>query len=281
MNYHSTVSANSKFNMASTSIWFMIYAFLFMSLIPSVTGAPIDTEAGSLAPNEAVTSLKASTMEDAIDFVSAQVMANNANNDSAWIVQLPDKVPVFISNFTLEDTATNVTLGKRWDSHNAPLGASWTQHQVVRQGEWWGKWYPKSCAIGNSLSDRDTTWEITSESSYSKSVSAGFSMGAAESAAVSMSVSVTSTNTQSYKGVFVIPAHGWGQVWTRQRMIWQDQQQQSCHKYNYGKNGIKCGAWSAYIHGDVPVKNGAMFTWSTGYENMDMNNCGGGNAWQL
>lgn len=80
MNYHSSGSATPKFNMVLMPIWHMICAFLFMCLIPSVSGAPIDTETGSLASDEVVTSLKATTMEDAIDFVSAQVLADNANN---------------------------------------------------------------------------------------------------------------------------------------------------------------------------------------------------------
>lgn len=247
---------------------------------------PIESEVNNVDESQLQTQpvidLKVTKLEEAIDYVTSQVLADVANDTTSWSVQLPDQHPIFITNFTLENDLDNTTLSKRWNSHNAPLGASWTQHQVARQGQWWGPWYPKSCAIGNSKSERDSTWRVKTESSYSQTISAGFDMGAANSASMgTFGVSVTKTNSQSHEHEYIIPAGGWGQVWTRQLMIWQDQQHQKCHKYNYGSKGIHCGAWSEYIHGDVPAKNNAVFTWSTGYENMDFNSCGGGTSWSV
>lgn len=139
----------------------------------------------------------------------------------------------------------------------------------------------KLCAVGNGNSSVPTTCKVSTSSSYSETISADFDFDIAQGAADGLGVSVTRTNTAECDGTFTIPAYDWGKVWTRQLMVWQDQQYQHCHKYYYGSNGIKCGAWSPYVHGDIPVKNGAVFTWSTGYNNMDFSSCGGRNIWHL
>lgn len=89
-------------------------------------------------------------------------------------------------------------------------------------------------------------------------------------------MTITKTNLVSETVTDTVPGYSYGQMWQQQLMVWQNQQQQHCHKYNYDKHGIKCGAWGPYIRGNFPVKNGESFGWSTGWSRMDFNSCGGG-----
>lgn len=214
--------------------------------------------------------INATSLGAAIDQITETVAAG-ANGD-AFIVSVEGQL-TGISNFTIEQPS-NVT--KRWDASNAPLGASWTQHQVANHGTWWSQWYPASCVHQNGDSSEPTTVSVEESTSYSASWSDGFDVSFGESFSANIGITITTTNLITITQTYTIPAHDYGQVWQQQLMVWQDQQKQHCHKYNYGKNGIKCGAWSAYIRGNFPVKNGQSFGWSTGWNNMDFSSCGGG-----
>ena len=206
-----------------------------------------------------------------IDLITS--MEDSGNVYDTYMLVLDDKV-YGISNFSLD---SNLTLKKRWDGGNAPLGASWTQHQVAQQGHWWSDWYPASCVHQNEKGSTPINIELTQSMSYSASWNAGFDIGFGEKASLSIGYTTTRTNSKSEVRKYTVPAYDYGQVWQQQQMIWQDQQHQHCHKYNYGSHGIKCGAWSEYIRGNIPVKNGHSFGWSTGKQNMNFNSCGGGN----
>ncbi|ODQ80894.1 hypothetical protein BABINDRAFT_160342 [Babjeviella inositovora NRRL Y-12698] len=110
--------------------------------------------------------------------------------------------------------------------------------------------------------------------SYGWSASAGFDFGFGSGSSLSMGVTITKSNTQGGLEEYVIPAHGVGQVWQHQLMVWQDQQTQDCVKKHYGSGGLKCGPWSGYIHADIPVDGGSVHSWSSGYNNVDTSRCG-------
>ena len=67
-------------------------------------------------------------------------------------------------------------------------------------------------------------------------------------------MTITKTNLVSETVTDTVPAYSYGQMWQQQLMVWQNQQQQHCHKYNYGKHSIKCGAWGPYIRDNFPVR---------------------------
>ncbi|KAF8004061.1 hypothetical protein HF325_001509 [Metschnikowia pulcherrima] len=215
--------------------------------------------------------LVSGSLSSAIDSITAMVIEDPATTQ--FTVLIEDQI-FGISNFTIEYPA-NVT--KRWDSSNAPLGASWTQYQTAQQGTWWSPWYPASCVHQNGYGDAPIEVTVTQSTSYSASWSEGVSLSYGTEASANIGLTTIKTNSVSEQETYTVPAHDYGQVWQQQLMIWQDQQHQHCHKYNYSKNDIKCGAWSEYVRGNLPVKNGQSFGWSTGYDRMDFGSCGGGN----
>ena len=242
----------------SAGMWAFIV--LLMSSFASVLAADLETSSV----------LKYDNMTSAIDSITDMVGADPSA--TLYTIQVDDQI-IGISNFTVEYPA-NIT--KRWDASNAPLGASWTQHQTAQQGTWWSTWYPASCVHQNGYGGEPVLVQLTQSTSYSATWSAGFSVNYGTEASLSIGYSTTETNTVSESETYTVPAYSYGQVWQQQLMVWQDQQHQHCHKYNYGKHGIKCGAWSAYVRGNLPVKNGQSFGWSTGYDKMDFSSCGGG-----
>lgn len=224
------------------------------------------------------------TLADQVDDTSEMISIRGNSTDAlnyAWDVhQAGEDISnvtfyaleseILIENITFE---SNVTLAKRWDGSSAPLGASWTQRQVARQGRWLAPWYAASCVLQNERSTQATSTQVCGSMSYSMSASAGFDFNFGKSAAFSLGVTITKTNTQSTCNTYTVPPGSDGQIWQQQLMVWQEQQTQKCHKYHYGANGIHCGAWSAYIHADIPVQNGVSFGWSTGHNNMDFAHC--------
>lgn len=236
---------------------FMVFLLMLVStvLADTINGVPL---------------VNATSLGDAIDKISDTVISG-ASGD-AFIVSVDGQL-TGISNFTI-DQPSNIT--KRWNGGNAPLGASWTQHQVAQHGTWWSPWYPASCVHQNGRSSEPMVVTFEQSTSYSASWNAGFDVNYGKSYSLSIGFTVTETNLVTNTVTDTVPPYSYGQMWQQQLMVWQDQQLQHCHKYNYGKHGIKCGAWGPYIRGNLPVKNGESFGWSTGWDKMDFSSCGGG-----
>ncbi|KAM9910282.1 hypothetical protein OXX69_004639 [Metschnikowia pulcherrima] len=246
----------------ATKIWALV--LVFMASAMSVLAD--DTPSGAL--------LRFDNMTAAIDTITEMEMATDDDSDDTDYYVLVDDEVFGISNFTIEYPTTNVT--KRWNAGNAPLGASWTQRQVAQQGTYWGGWYPASCVHQNGYGAAPVVVTVTQSSTYSATWDAGFDLNFGTKGSLNIGYSVTKTFSKSEAVAYTVPAYSYGQVWQQQLVVWQDQQHQKCHKYHYGKGGIKCGAWSGYVRGNMPVTNGVSFGWSTGYDKMNFGTCGGG-----
>ncbi|GEQ68799.1 hypothetical protein JCM33374_g2468 [Metschnikowia sp. JCM 33374] len=221
-------------------------------------------------------------METAIDTITEIAMDDPSANEFMLLV---DNKVVGIRDFTVEYDEDNSTehaptnstdIGKRWNRHNAPLGASWTEEQTAQQGTWMGPWYPASCVHQNELGDTPIVITLTQAMTYTATFKAGFNLAFGKKASLDIGLSTTESNSRSESRQYTVPPHSYGQVWQQQLMVWQDQQNRRCKKHHYQKGGIKCKPWSEYIRGDLPVTDGVSFGWSTGKEHMNFNSCGGG-----
>ncbi|GEQ68798.1 hypothetical protein JCM33374_g2467 [Metschnikowia sp. JCM 33374] len=242
-----------------------IWAFFILMARVAVT---VSTQAKELIyPGNVLTF---DDMDTAIDTITEMAVVDPASKDFELLV---DSILIGIKNFTLEYPEK---LSRRWNRHNAPLGASWTEYRTVQQGTWWAPWYPASCVHQNEFGDTPITITLTQAMTYGASWTRGFDIHHGVSASMSIGYETTESNTRSESQTYVVPAHSYGQVWQQQLMVWQDQQNRRCKKHHYQKGGIKCGDWSESLRGDLPVKNGVSFGWSTGKDKMDFNSCGGG-----
>lgn len=162
------------------------------------------------------------------------------------------------------DNNNNTGVGKRWSCSSAPLGTHFTQRQVADSGIWYTRWARGGCGY-NYNSNYEAEETVSWSTSTSVSLSADFDFGLAETFGAAVGVVVTRTDERSGSWDCHVGPHDVVSVWTQAPMWYSDQQTQRCVREYYGKNGCKCGAWSAYIHGDTPAKNKPInFGCSTG-----------------
>lgn len=178
---------------------------------------------------------------------------------------------ISISNFTMHDTSS---LSKRWNTSEFPSGASWIRSRIVDQGTTWGPWRSTSCPQENKaktpkLFVMNITWE------YSATWDAGFKFNLAKYKALKDGYEICEDIRDSGEGHYMVPARSFGQLFRRQFVLWQDQQQQRCAIDSSMPDGIKCGDWGEIIRGSLPIKNAQGFGWRVGARNMAFHKCRG------
>ncbi|GEQ68797.1 hypothetical protein JCM33374_g2466 [Metschnikowia sp. JCM 33374] len=213
-------------------------------------------------------------MESAIESIAGISISNQNATDHVFFV---DSNLIAISNFTMEiSTATPATQKKRWSDGDSQLGATWMEYQTPQQGTWWGDWQPASCVHPNTHGDLPVTVSLTRNVSHRGTWKPGFNLDFGKSSSLHSGHETVKLNTISEMAWYAIPAYGYGQAWSQQLMVWQDQQRRSCKMEHYGPGGVTCGEWSDFFRGDLPVKNGVNFAWFTDWKKLDFNSCGGG-----
>ncbi|KAM9903127.1 hypothetical protein OXX79_003548 [Metschnikowia pulcherrima] len=210
------------------------------------------------------------------DLASAiDVIAENHDGSmETYLVNVAGET-ITVADFELDQ---EIPLGKRWNAHNAPLGASWTNYNVSDQGVFWADWKPATCVQENGS---DSPQKVSLKASWSTSEMhiAGFNVkyGIEQAAASGHKVGKKSSGTQTIE--VTLPAYTKGQLFMQQQIVWQDQHSQKCHKKHYGKGGIKCGEWLGPFRGELPVlstNGGLNIGYSTGDDHVNQNECGPG-----
>lgn len=239
------------------------YAFLLLSSVTAVLTESDPTQPGAMLTFE--------TMDSAIDAITEIVIADD--NRKNFLIKIDDKI-VGIEEFDLEYPG----ISKRgWNRRTAPLAGSWKEYETINQGTWYEPWQPASCVHQNEHGSTPVTVSLSLSLKHGSRTHVDFNRQFGTGASMSIGHETTEENSQSSIRTYTIPPHSYGQVWRQQLMVWQDQRRRKCTKHSYQKDGIRCGQWSEPMHGDLPVKNGMSFGWSTGKDKMDFSSCGGGN----
>ncbi|GEQ68795.1 hypothetical protein JCM33374_g2464 [Metschnikowia sp. JCM 33374] len=205
-------------------------------------------------------------MDSAIDTLSKQVVGDSSN----FVVLIGGDV-MGISDFTIEGSSN---VEKRWNEHNAPLGASWTKYNLLSQEIRWDNWKPATCVQKNPGNVSETVMLV--QKAYATGRwDAGFDIESGIKAASDLRVSVTRKLEVSESQWYTIPANSTGQVFVRKGSVHQAQQSQRCHKRHYGSGGIKCGQPSGPYNATLPIIGHQSWGWSTGADKMDYSSCGG------
>ncbi|KAM9903130.1 hypothetical protein OXX79_003551 [Metschnikowia pulcherrima] len=207
--------------------------------------------------------------ESAINTVTAMAKADTEKTE--FDVMIDEKI-IRISNLTLNEE----NLQKRWTAETAQVGASWTEYHCAEQGVYKSDLRPASCVHSNGHGASPYLVALTRAASYDGNWKTGFNPDFAMLTSLHLGHEVAKKNTVSETGWYTVPAYGYGQVWSEQIVVWQNQQRRICTMHAYGAGGISCDPWSATMRGDLPVVNGVHFVWNTDWQKMDFNNCGGG-----
>ncbi|KAM9936475.1 hypothetical protein OXX80_003973 [Metschnikowia pulcherrima] len=250
----------------ATSLTFARICAYALLLLSSVTAVLTDSD---LAQPGAMLTFE--NMDSAIDAITEIVIADDSRKD--FLIKIDDKISE-IEDFELGFPEVSK---RGWNRRTAPLAGKWTEYETINQGTWLAAWQPASCVHQNEHGSTPVTVSLTLSSKHGASFHQDFNKNYGTAASMSIGYETTEENSQSTIRVYTIPAHSYGQVWRQQLMVWQDQRRRKCTKHSYQKDGIKCGRWSEPMHGDLPVKNGMSFGWSTGKDKMDFSSCGGGN----
>lgn len=176
---------------------------------------------------------------------------------------------VSISNFTLHDTSS---LSKRWNTSNFPAGATWIRSRIFDQGTTWAPWVSASCPQEN-MADMPKLFRMNISWEYSATWDAGFKFILARHKALKDGYEICEDVRDSGEGHYMVPARDFGQLFRRQLVLWQGQQQQRCTIDKTMPDGIKCGEWGEIIRGIFPIKNAQRFGWRVGIGNMTFQRC--------
>lgn len=111
---------------------------------------------------------------------------------------------------------------------------------------------PASGCQYTGYSNTPFTYSQSWSQSTTWSVSDGFNWDVGKSFALNIGATIIKSFQQGGSWQVSIPLESVGQTWTQKRMVWQNQQQQSCVRRHYGSGGLQCDSWGPYIHGDIP-----------------------------
>lgn len=248
----STASTNSGTTVKPSAGWI---ALLFWNMLLLGKFAEATVVPSFLVGNEPVwynstiEAFSATNSSSAVDHAYQQYLNGSEVANNIYYIHSDN---LYVTNVTFPVNNTNT--GKRWNSHNAPLGTWSHQWQVANQGVWDQQWYPASGCQETGYSSTSLTYQMNWSQKTSWEVDAGFNFNIGKAASLNLGFSVTKSYSEGGDFQANIPAYSVGQVWTQKRMVWQNQQSQKCVRRHYGHNGLHCDAWGAYIHGDLVAK---------------------------